>query len=143
MKHTLILAIVFLFCVSLAVYAQEKTTETKTTDTKTTETKATETKATETKAAETKAKIEVVTGQVISIDKAKYEFVLKTKDGDKTIQADAKLIEKLKEGEDVKVTLKAGTTTADRIRPVKKIIKKTTTTTETKTEEPKEAAPAK
>ncbi len=70
---------------------------------------------------------EIIRGKIISIDTAKNEIVVKeNKTGaEKTIAVDPTVISSLKVDEDVKVTLKAGSNVAER---VKKIVKKTTST---------------
>ena len=71
---------------------------------------------------------DVVKGEIVSIDTAKNEIVVKdaaAKDAasaDKTIVVDAKEIGSFKVGDKVKVTLKAGTNTAEKIV---KVVKKT------------------
>ena len=71
---------------------------------------------------------EVIRGEIVSIDTAKNEIVVKdaaAKDAasaDKTIVVDAKEIGSFKVGDKVKVTLKAGTNTAEKIV---KVVKKT------------------
>ena len=71
--------------------------------------------------------VEVIRGKITSVDIAKNEIVVKeNKTGtEKTIIVDPKVISSLKTGEDVKVTLKEGTSIAS---SVKKIIKKATST---------------
>jgi len=121
MRKTLVVLIVLLFCVGLSVYAQEAKAPDQGTEAKATEAKATETKAAETEATATKPDLAVIKGQVLSIDKTKNEFVLKLKNGaNKTFQAGAALIEKLKQNEEIKVFCKAGTTLVERFKPVKK-----------------------
>ncbi len=70
---------------------------------------------------------EIVRGKITLIDTAKNEIVVKVnKTGtEKTIAVDPTVISSLKVDEDVKVTLKAGSNVAER---VKKIVKKTTST---------------
>ncbi|MCX5902131.1 MAG: hypothetical protein NTV89_01390 [Proteobacteria bacterium] len=71
-----------------------------------------------------KAKAEVVKGEIVSIDAAKNEIVIKEKktNAEKKIVVDPKEISTLKQGEMVKVILKAGTNTAEKIKvmPAKK-----------------------
>jgi hypothetical protein len=72
-----------------------------------------------------KHKAEVVKGEIVSIDTAKNEVVIKdakTKT-DKTIMVDPKEIANLKQGETVKAILKEGTNTAEKIKvmPAKKV----------------------
>ncbi len=75
-------------------------------------------------AAKAKAKAEVVKGEIVSIDTAKNEVVIKDKmtNADKTIVVDPKEIATLKQGEQVKAILKTGTNTAEKIKviPAKK-----------------------
>ena len=117
--------VVLLFCAGIFVYAQEakkpdQGTEAKASD-QGTEAKSTETNAAETKAAATKPDLEVIKGQVLSINKTKNEFVLKLKNGaEKTFQAGAELIEKLKQNEEIKVFCKTGTTVVERFKSLKK-----------------------
>lgn len=70
---------------------------------------------------------EVIRGKIISIDTAKNEIVVKeNKTGtEKTIVVDPTVISSLKVDEDVKVTLKARSNVAEK---VKKIAKKTAST---------------
>jgi len=65
-----------------------------------------------------KAKAEVVKGEIVSIDAAKNEIVIKEKktNAEKKIVVDPKEIATLKQGEMVKVILKAGTNTAEKIK---------------------------
>ncbi len=68
----------------------------------------------------TKPKAAVVKGEIVSIDTAKNEVVVKdakTKT-DKTIMVDPKEIANLKQGETVKAILKEGTNTAEKIKVV-------------------------
>lgn len=67
------------------------------------------------------AKTEVFTGKADSIDTTKNEIVVKDDKAkvEKTIVVDAKEIGKLKVGETVKVVLKVGTNTAEKIIVVK------------------------
>ena len=71
-----------------------------------------------------KAKAEVVKGEIVSIDTAKNEVVIKDEktNTDKTIVVDPKEIATLKQGEQVKAILKTGTNTAEKIKviPAKK-----------------------
>ena len=71
-----------------------------------------------------KVKKEVVKGEVISIDTAKNEVVIKDKktNADKTVVVDPKEIANIKKGEKVKAILKEGTNTAEKIKvyPAKK-----------------------
>jgi len=71
-----------------------------------------------------KAKAEVVKGEIVSIDAAKNEIVIKEKktNAEKKVVVDPKEISTLKQGEMVKVILKAGTNTAEKIKvmPAKK-----------------------
>jgi hypothetical protein len=75
-------------------------------------------------AKEAAKKPEVVKGEVVSIDTAKNEVVIKdTKANvEKTIVVDPKEITNLKTGEKVKAILKEGTNTAEKIKvyPIKK-----------------------
>ena len=74
------------------------------------------------------AAADVVKGEIVSIDTTKNEIVIKdaaSKDAalvEKTIVVDAKEIGSFKVGDKVKVTLKAGTNTAEKIV---KVVKKT------------------
>ena len=65
-----------------------------------------------------KAKAEVVKGEIVSIDAAKNEIVVKEKkaNAEKKIAVDPKEISTLKQGDMVKVILKAGTNTAEKIK---------------------------
>ena len=80
--------------------------------------------AEEAKAPAPKAKAEVVKGEIVSIDAAKNEIVIKEKktNAEKKVVVDPKEISTLKQGEMVKVILKAGTNTAEKIKvmPAKK-----------------------
>jgi hypothetical protein len=71
-----------------------------------------------------RAKADVVKGEIISIDAAKNEIVIKEKktSAEKKIVVDPKEITALKQGEMVKVILKTGTNTAEKIKalPVRK-----------------------
>jgi hypothetical protein len=71
-----------------------------------------------------KAKAEVVKGEIVSIDAAKNEITIKEKktNAEKKIVVDPKEISALKQGEMVKVILKTGTNTAEKIKamPAKK-----------------------
>ena len=71
-----------------------------------------------------KAKAEVVKGEIVSIDAAKNEITIKEKktNAEKKVVVDPKEISALKQGELVKVILKAGTNTAEKIKalPAKK-----------------------
>jgi hypothetical protein len=79
------------------------------------------------------AKAEVIVGKITKIDTAKNEIVVKGK----TIVVKAEEIAKLKKGENVKVTLAAGTMNADKIEVVKanKAVKKAVKKEEKKAEE--------
>jgi len=65
-----------------------------------------------------KAKAEVVKGEIVSIDAAKNEITIKEKktNAEKKVVVDPKEISALKQGEMVKVILKAGTNTAEKIK---------------------------
>jgi hypothetical protein len=65
---------------------------------------------------------EVVRGKIISIDKTKNEIVVKeNKTGtEKTIAVDPKLISSLKANEEVRVTLKAGSNIAEKVKKITK-----------------------
>jgi hypothetical protein len=65
---------------------------------------------------------EVVRGKIVSIDTVKNEIVVKEpKTGaDTTISVDPEVISSLKTDENVKVTLKAGTNVADKVKEVVK-----------------------
>jgi predicted dinucleotide-binding enzyme len=69
-------------------------------------------------------KAEVVKGEIVSIDTAKNEVVVKDAkaNAEKTIVVDPKEITNLKKGEKVKAILKEGTNTAEKIKvyPTKK-----------------------
>ena len=70
------------------------------------------------KAPAPKAKAEVIKGEIVSIDAAKNEIVIKEKktNAEKKIVVDPKEISTLKQGDMVKVILKAGTNTAEKIK---------------------------
>lgn len=74
-----------------------------------------------------KTSTEVIRGKIISIDSAKNEIVIKNnKTGaESIIVVNSKEISSLKVGEEVKVTLKAGSNTA---QTIKKIVHKTEST---------------
>jgi hypothetical protein len=71
-----------------------------------------------------KAKAEVVKGEIVSIDAAKNEITIKEKktNAEKKVVVDPKEISALKQGDRVKVILKEGTNTAEKIKvmPAKK-----------------------
>lgn len=75
-----------------------------------------------------KAKAEVIKGEIVSIDAAKNEITIKEKktNAEKKVVVDPKEISALKQGELVKVILKAGTNTAENIKalPAKKKVAK-------------------
>lgn len=74
--------------------------------------------AEEAKAPAPKAKAEVVKGEIVSIDAAKNEVVIKEKktNAEKKVVVDPKEIATLKQGDKVKVILKEGTNTAEKIK---------------------------
>jgi len=61
---------------------------------------------------------ELIQGKIVSIDKTKNEIVVKDdKTGvERTIAAKSKIIASLKVGEEVKVTLKGGSNTAEKVK---------------------------
>jgi hypothetical protein len=65
-----------------------------------------------------KAKPVVIKGEVVSIDTAKSEAVIKNRktDTEKTVVVDPQELSTLKQGEKVKVILKEGTNTAEKIK---------------------------
>jgi hypothetical protein len=65
-----------------------------------------------------RTKADVVKGEIISIDAAKNEIVIREKktNAEKKIVVDPKEIAVLKQGEMVKVILKTGTNTAEKIK---------------------------
>jgi len=65
-----------------------------------------------------KVKAEVVKGVIISIDAAKNEITIKEKktNAEKSVVVDPKEISTLKQGDRVKVILKEGTNTAEKIK---------------------------
>ena len=69
-----------------------------------------------------KAKAEVVKGEIVSIDAAKNEITIKEKktSAEKKVAVDPKEISTLKQGDKVKVILKEGTNTAEKIKVYKK-----------------------
>ena len=78
--------------------------------------------AEETTAQTPKAKAEVVKGEIVSIDAAKNEITIKEKktSAEKNVVVDPKEIATLKQGDQVKVILKTGTNTAEKIKVYKK-----------------------
>jgi hypothetical protein len=83
-------------------------------------------------------KAQMVWGKITKIDKEKNEITVKAKKGEKTIVVKPEDIEKLKVGENVKVTLAAGTNNAEKIEMMKskKAMKKKEMKKETKEEAP-------
>jgi uncharacterized protein YgiM (DUF1202 family) len=69
-----------------------------------------------------KVKAEVVKGEIVSIDAAKNEITIKEKktNAEKKVAVDPKEISTLKQGDKVKVILKEGTNTAEKIKVYKK-----------------------
>ena len=69
-----------------------------------------------------KAKAEVVKGEIVTIDAAKNEITIKEKktSAEKKVAVDPKEISTLKQGDKVKVILKEGTNTAEKIKVYKK-----------------------
>ena len=68
------------------------------------------------------ANLEIIKGKIVSVDAAKNEIVLKEKKTGviKTIAVSPEQIASLKSDEDIKVTLKAGSSTAESIKHVVK-----------------------
>ena len=124
MKKTMIsvLALLFVLCFATAGFAAEKAAAAKPAAEKATVEKA----APEKTATPEAAKTEVFTGKIASIDTTKNEIVVKDEKAkvEKTIAVDAKEIGKLKVGKTVKVVLKVGTNTAEKITVVKAKAKK-------------------
>jgi hypothetical protein len=78
-----------------------------------------QTKAAKTSSASTQAQI--VKGKIVSIDKANNQVTIKDASGtDKTVSVSAAEITSLKTGEEIKVTLKAGTNEAASVKHVVK-----------------------
>ena len=73
--------------------------------------------------AKAKVNTEMVKGKIVSIDAAKNEMVVKeNKTGtEKTIAVDPKVISSLAAGEEVKVTLKAGSNVAEKIKKITEV----------------------
>jgi len=119
MKKTMIsvLALLFALCFATAGFTAEKAAAAKPAAEKATVEKAAPEKAATPEAAKTEA----FTGKIASIDATKNEIVVKDEKAkvEKTIAVDAKEIGKLKVGETVKVVLKVGTNTAEKITVVK------------------------
>jgi hypothetical protein len=69
-----------------------------------------------------KVKAEVVKGEIVSLDAAKNEITIKEKktNAEKKVVVDPKEISTLKQGDKVKVILKEGTNTAEKIKVYKK-----------------------
>jgi len=68
------------------------------------------------KATKKAAKVEMLTGEVVNVDAAAGTIVIKVKDKDKTLKAEAKLLEGIAAGEKVKVEV-----TGDMLKSIKKV----------------------
>jgi hypothetical protein len=66
---------------------------------------------------------EIIKGKIISVDTAKSEVVVREKNtnAEKIITVDPKTISSLRADEEVKITLKAGTNTAESIKNISKV----------------------
>lgn len=66
---------------------------------------------------------EIIKGKIISIDAVKNEIVVKEKktDAEKVIMVDPKILSSLKVDGEVKVTLKAGSSTAESVKNINKV----------------------